>query len=87
MGEQAADLRSDHTARVLIEHLPATPVLSATNVSSLLGVSERSGRTALRALADRDILTPLAGVPAGHPGRTRPPHWFAATDLLDLPRP
>ena len=77
-----AGLRGDHTARSLLERLPAQPVLNAGDVSTLLDVSERSGRTALAALADRGILTPLSGVPAGRPGRAR--HWFAATELLDL---
>ncbi len=84
-GELVADLRSDHSARALLEHLPAAPVLSAGDVSARVGVSERSGLAALRALADRGILTPLTGVPAGRPGRAR--HWFAATGLIDLWNP
>ena len=80
--EVAAGLRGDHTARALLEHLPAQPVLSARDVSALLDVSERSGRTALTTLAARGILTPLPAVSAERPGRAR--HWFAATELLDL---
>ena len=80
--ELVAGLRGDHTASALLERLPAQPVLSARDVSALLGVSERSGRTALTTLAARGILTPLPEVPAERPGRAR--HWFAATELLDL---
>ena len=79
--EPLADLRADHTARALLDHLPERPVLSARDVATLLGVSERSGRTALAALADRGILRPLPEVTAEHRGRSR--RWFAATELLD----
>ena len=75
-------LRADHTARALVDHLPARPVLSARDVSVLLGVSERSGRTALATLAARGILQPLPDARAQHRGRAR--HWYAATELLDL---
>ena len=80
--ELIAELRGDHTARALLERLPAQPVLSARDVAELLDVSERSGRTALAALTGCGILTPLPGVPADRPGRAR--RWFAATGLLDL---
>ena len=83
--ELVAGLRGDHTASALLERLPAQPVLSARDVSALLDVSERSGRTALTTLAARGILTPLPEVPAERPGRAR--HWFAATELLDLRTP
>lgn len=78
----AGRLRADHTARALLAHLPAVPVLTARDVAALLGVSERSGRTALAALTDCGILSPVDGVVQARPGR--PPRWFAATELLDL---
>lgn len=73
-------LRADHTARALLAHLPAQPLLSAGDVAQLLGVSERSGRTALTALAARGVLSPV-DVDTDGSGRNR--HWFAATDLLN----
>ena len=80
--DRVAGLRADHTARALLDHLPAQPVLNAGDVSALVGVSERSGRTALATLTAHGILRPLPDVRAERPGRAR--HWFAATELLDL---
>jgi len=80
--EAVAGLRADHTARTLVDHLPARPVLSARDVSTLLGVSERSGRTALATLAARGVLEPVPRARTERQGRAR--HWFAATGLLDL---
>ena len=77
-----ADLRTDHTAHSLLTRLPEAPVLSAPDVSALLGVTERSGRTALASLAARGILSPMADVRTAQAGRGR--HWYAATELLDL---
>lgn len=77
-----ADLRADHTARALLSRLPEAPVLSARDASALLGVTERSGRTALASLAARGILSPMADVRTARTGRGR--HWYAATELLDL---
>ncbi len=80
--EQAiAGLRADHSARALLTHLPAHPILSAGEVATLLGVSERTARTALTTLADHQILSP-ADFPTPAPGRNR--HWFTAPDLLRL---
>ena len=75
-------LRADHTARVLLARLPGSPVLNAQDVAAVLGVTERSGRTALAALAARGILSPVDDASEARPGRAR--HWFAATELLDL---
>ncbi len=72
-------LRADHSARALLTHLPAHPILSAGDVAALLGVSERTARTALAALVDFGILSP-ADFPTPAPGRNR--HWFIAPDLL-----
>ena len=80
--DATAGLRADHTARALLRRLPESPVLSAGDVAALLGVSERSGRTALASLAACGILTPIADVPPPRAGRAR--HWFAATELLDM---
>lgn len=79
--EATAGLRADHSARALLSHLPAHPLLSAGDVAELLNISERSARTALAALASLDILSPI-GVPSSSPGRAR--HWFTAPDLLNL---
>ena len=78
-------LRADHTARALLHRLPGSPVLSAQDVSALLGVSERSGRTALGALAARGVLSPIDDVREARAGRSR--RWYAATELLDLRTP
>jgi len=75
-------LRADHTARALLHRLPGSPVLNAQDVSALLGVSERSGRTALGALAARGVLSPIDDVREARAGRSR--RWYAATELLDL---
>ena len=77
-----ADLRADHTARALLARLPEAPVLSAQDVPALLGVTERSGRTALASLAAREILSPMTDVRTARAGRAR--HWYAATELLNL---
>ena len=77
-----ADLRADHTARALLSRLPEAPVLSAQDAAALLGVTERSGRTALASLAARGILSPMADVRPARTGRGR--NWYAATELLDL---
>ena len=77
-----ADLRSDHTAHALLSRLPEAPVLSAQDAAALLGVTERSGRTALASLAARGILSPMADVRPARAGRRR--NWYAATELLDL---
>ena len=79
--EATVGLRADHTARALLAHLPAHPFLSAGDVAELLGVGERSGRTALAELASRGVLSPV-GVASNESGRNR--HWFTATELLNL---
>ena len=80
--ELTTGLRADHTARALLHRLPGSPVLSAQDVAGLLGVSERSGRTALSALAACGVLSPVDDVSEARSGRAR--RWFAATELLDL---
>ena len=75
------DLRIDHSARILLPHLPAYPLLSAGDAAELLGTSERTARTTLAALTSRGILSPI-DVPTPTPGRNR--HWFTAPDLLRL---
>lgn len=80
--ELTSHLRADHTARALLTRLPERPILKAYDVSELLGVTERSGRTALATLSDLGILTPLDKTNTAYNGRSR--RWFAATELLDL---
>ncbi len=50
-------VRSHATARVLLEHLVARPVLSAANVVGLLGVSHKTALAALGLLSERGIVT------------------------------
>lgn len=76
-----AGLRADHSARALLPHLPAHPLLSAADTAEVLGISQRTARTTLAALAARGILSPI-DVPTPAPGRNR--HWFIAPDLLRL---
>ena len=80
-GEATLGLRTDHSAHALLPHLPAHPLLSAGDVADLLGISERTARTALAALTTCGILSPI-DAPTPAPGRNR--HWFAAPDLLNL---
>lgn len=57
-------------------------MLSAQHAAALLGVTERSGRTALASLAGRGILTPTADVRPARTGRGR--NSCPATELLHL---
>ena len=82
--EATVNLRADHTARGLLAHLPGHPVLSAGDVAGLLGVSERSGRTALTVLASCGVVSRV-DVESNGSGRNR--HWFAASELLNVWRP
>ncbi len=68
-------LRSDATARRVIEILPELPVLSAALVAECLGVSERAARDALEMLSAREMIEPFEAMPArvGRPRRL----WLA----------
>ncbi len=79
--EALAGLRADHSARALLPHLPAHPLLSAADTAELLGISQRTARTTLAALAGRGILSPI-DIATRAPGRNR--HWFIVRDLLRL---
>lgn len=74
------DLRSDATARKVIEILPECPILSAALVAERMGVSERAARDALELLSDRDMVEPFESMPtrAGRPRR-----WWLAKPLID----
>lgn len=78
--DASADLRAGSAARVLVDLLPAHPVLTAALAADTLHVSERAARAALAELSRRGILEPLAvdTVTAG-----RPPQWWQARALLD----
>lgn len=79
--QAVAGLRADHSARALLAHLPAFPLLCAADAAELLDVTERTARTTLAALVEFGVLSPIeVSMPA--PGRNR--HWFAAPDLLHL---
>ena len=74
-------LRSDSVAHRIIGLLPTHPVLCAQTVTRLTGVSEPAARTALRQLADLEIVESIS-MPTPTTGRPR--HWYAATALLEL---
>jgi Fic family protein len=75
------DLRADAAAHLVVDLLPAHPVLSADVVAAELGVSARAGRTALEQLAERGIVEPYEVRPS-KPGRPR--HYWVARRLVDL---
>ncbi|WP_419551798.1 Fic family protein [Candidatus Poriferisodalis sp.] len=79
--EATSTLRHDSAARALLQCLPGHPVINSADVAELLGVSERTGRTALESLAERGVLQPIQA-DTGHVGRAR--RWYAAADLLRL---
>jgi Fic family protein len=80
-GERLHDVRRGATARQIIELLGQSPVVSSDLVAGRLGVSERSARTALHALADRGILQPYGRSASG---AGRPRHFWVAAELLQL---
>lgn len=79
--EALAGLRSDAAARRLIELLPAYPVLSTGLAAAQLGISPTAGRTALRTLVSKGILTPQLGR-SSDPGR--PAKLWVAGELVTL---
>lgn len=78
---ELSDLRSDSTARRLLDELTATPIIDVDRAVARLDVSDRSARSALRTLEERGVLEPLEPIPGG-PGRPRK-LWIAG-GLLDL---
>ena len=76
-----SDLRSDGGAKRLLTELSAVPIVDVERAAATLNVSERSARSALATLAERDVLQPLAPVPDG-PGRPRK-LWIAGA-IVDL---
>lgn len=74
------DLRSDATARKVIEILPECPILSAALVAERIGVSERAARDALELLSDRGLVEPFESMPTG---AGRPRRWWLAQPLID----
>lgn len=79
--QRIADRRADAGARKLIVVLPEHPVINGAVAAERLGISERSARSALDALAERGIVTPIE-VRSSTPGRPR--SWWLAGELLDL---
>ena len=80
-----AGIRSDATARRLLEHLPAHPVLTPALAAALVGTSERAARSAVAALAAHDILQPIDAHNLAVPRRPgRPQHWWVAADITAL---
>lgn len=76
-----SSLRPDSAARALLEHLPVYPVINSADVADLLGVTERTGRTALDTLAKHNVLSEIDFSARGV-GRAR--RWYAADQLLQL---
>jgi Fic family protein len=79
--DRLADLRQDSTARKTVDILAEHPVVSSDLIAARLGVSERSGRFALRTLADRGIVQPYEK----HPMQSgRPRQYWVAGELIEL---
>ncbi len=79
--DRLADLRQDSTARKAVDVLAEHPVVSSDLIAARLDVSERSGRIALRTLADRGIVQPYERQPT-HAGRPR--QFWVAGELIEL---
>jgi Fic family protein len=79
--ERLVDLREDATARKVVDTLVEHPVISSDLIATRLNVSERSGRIALRTLADRGIVQPYEKQPT-HSGRPR--QFWVAGELIEL---
>lgn len=79
--ERLAGARADAAARRVVALLPEHPVLTAAVVATALGVSERTGRSALEALAAVGIVEPFE--PARR-GAGRPRRWWVARELTAL---
>jgi Fic family protein len=76
-----ADLREDATARKVVDILGEHPVVSSDLIATRLDVSERSGRVALGALAERGIVQPYEQQPIRS---GRPRQFWVAGELIDL---
>jgi len=74
-------VREDAAAHRVLDLLVAQPVLSAAVVADRLGVSARSGQTALATLAEHGIVEPYRPERVG-PGR--PTKYWAAHELIAL---
>ncbi len=74
-------LRAGAAAHRIIDVLPQHPVLAATTVAAALGVTERTGRSGLEALAAHGIVEPFQPV---RRDRGRPRRWWVARELTDL---
>jgi Fic family protein len=79
--QRLGDVRVHATARRVLDLLGQHPVISSDLVAEQLQVTERSARTALGLLADKDILRPYAR-PSSRAGRPR--RFWVATELLEL---
>ncbi len=74
-------VREDAAARRVIDLLAEQPVISAADVAERLGVSARSGQSALAALAERGIVERYL---PGASGPGRPTHYWVARELVEL---
>jgi len=79
--ERLAGSRTDAAARAVVTLLPEHPVLTAAVIAAALGVSERTGRSALETLAEVGIVEPFEPARRG-PGRPR--RWWVASELIAL---
>ena len=75
------DLRTDAAARRALGVLASHPVMTAPRLAQHLGVSDRTARSALDALADRDIVRPFATATLR---RGRPPSAWVAPEVTDI---
>ena len=80
---RVAAARSDSAVHRVIELLPRHPVVSAKTVAIELGVSARTGLTALEALEAVGTLSPF-DMPAA--GSGRPVRWWIASELVERVR-
>ena len=74
-------VRRDSAAWVLLELLPAHPVVLTATAAELTGVTRRAADDAVKALQKRGILVDAGAVRSG---RGRPARWWVASDLLAL---
>ncbi len=80
---RVAGARSDSAVHGVVELLPSQPVVSARTVAAELGVSTRTGLTALEALEEVGVLAPFEMPTAGS---GRPVRWWIAPELAELVR-
>jgi len=79
--ESVRALRSDASARRLIDVLPSHPVINASTAAHAIGVTPRAARNALATLHRLGIVEPLTSPTTA---RGRPSQWWKTPGLVDL---